>query len=234
MENKEQKHTIMGNTLVRDSFYKSKAIMMFELSLGVRYNVVTPFLYFKFADRDDAKSPGRWNDDNCYWITNVTSIRDFEVKLNKLLRAEECKDEKIEFKNPMKGTYLGIRCSFDDRNKIQYYMFTYSRGKDFKVTASLTRDECVAFYMTIKNFIETYFSTAQLILNRNDVWFDLYGKNKKSSYSNSSSGSYKKNDIKKSDQKNDDKKPDDDKQFMSNIENDIKNYGSSIDDDVPF
>ena len=67
----------MYNILNKLEYYKGKSAMIIETSIGVSYGTSTPFVKFKFAPRDSYKAPGKWDDNNVYWLSSYVDLATF-------------------------------------------------------------------------------------------------------------------------------------------------------------
>jgi hypothetical protein len=162
----------MKNALNSIPFYKSKSIMIIEPAMTVNYGVASILIQFKFAARADNKAKGEWNEANAFYLTSFSDLYNLTNGLNQLISN---KVDKVEFKNPMKKTALQIRYSAADDGRV-FIVFHFFNDQ-YKVNTPLTIDEATPLFAYFKNLIENYNTVAATALLRNDIWYDLYGKN---------------------------------------------------------
>jgi len=166
----------MKNILNKSAFYKSKAVMIAETSVGVKFGEANPFIQFKFAPRADAKAQGQWDDANCFWVTNYNELYNFVSGMNAVATG---KLEKYEMKNPKKGVLVQIRASANTENGTEYITFGFYRGQDVKINISLLKNgEYGGFFAYFSNLLSNYNQVCAIALLRNDIYYDLFEKDK--------------------------------------------------------
>lgn len=172
----------MYNYLSELSYYKGKSVMIIETSIGVSYGKASPFVRFKFAPRNDYKSPGQWSDENVYWITSYVDLCLFVKGITEVAAG---KQQKYEMKNPKKGVTLSIYLSKNDNDGTEYINFSFYKG-DTKIHASLVKTtEFYALYTYFKNLVDSYNVVAQTALMKYDIWYEFVGKKKQGQNNNS-------------------------------------------------
>jgi hypothetical protein len=165
----------MYNNLNELAFYKGKSVMIIKTSIGVSYGLASPFLHFKFAPRDDYKSPGKWNDENAFWVTSYVDMCLFVKGITDVASGKEAK---YELKNPAKGVTVSIYASKNDKDGTEYINFAFFKG-DTKIHVSLTKlAEFYALYTYFKNLLDNYNTVTQMALVKYDIWYEFVGKNK--------------------------------------------------------
>jgi len=233
----------MYNYLNELAFYKGKSVMIIETSIGVSYGKSSPFLKFKFAPRNDYKSPGQWNDENVFWVTSYVDLCLFVKGIKDVASGNE---QKYELKNPSKGVTVSIYSSKNDKDGTEYINFAFYKGET-KIHVSLIKStEFFALYTYYKNLLDNYNIVSQTALLKYDVWYEYVGKkaqgngsynnNKKTSYTNDNNN---KNQSYTNDNNN--YKPSKNNSTMNtamnSMENDIKSSQNNFDfsdNDVPF
>ncbi len=228
----------MKNALNSIPFYKNKSIMIIEPAMTVNYGVASLLIQFKFAAREDNKAKGEWDDKNAFYLTSFNDLYNLTNGLNQLISN---KIDKVEFKNPMKKTALQIRYSAADNGKV-YIVFHFFNDQ-YKVNTPLTIDEVTPLFAYFKNLIESYNNVAAVALLRNDIWFDLYGKNAKTGNGSvQGSGSNKEHTNNNGNSKKSTQPQQKQSSVMEDIERELNSMSGGNDtlsnsfdsDDVPF
>lgn len=173
----------MYNTLNELAYYKGKSVMIIETSIGVSFGKTNPFIKFKFAPREDYKSPGVWDEKNVYWLSSYIDLAVFVKNIGDVAAG---KLEKYEMKNPAKGVTMNIYLTKNESSGVEYVNFHYYRG-DVKLNTSLIKTtEFFALYSYFKNLVDSYNTVAQTALLRYDIWWEYVGKHKQNKQSNNS------------------------------------------------
>ena len=220
----------MYNILNKLEYYKGKSVMIIETSIGVSYGTSTPFVKFKFAPRDNYKAPGKWDDNNVYWLSSYVDLATFTKNIK--LVAEGNLD-KYEMKNPAKNVTLQIFQTKNEKDGVEYINFNFYRDK-VKINTSLIKtSEFYALYMFFNNLVNTYCMVSQVALMKYDIWYEFFGKNKKSQSNNNQQKSKPKQQYQNKKPQNTNFTPDN---VMDSIENDINSMQSefNFDNDVQF
>ncbi len=243
-----QERVQMQNILNKIEIYRSKSIMCMEAQVSVNYNTATPMVQFKFASRNDAKSPGNWNNNqNAYWFPSFASLVECITQMGTLMKIEAGDENAlIKFQNPKKQKYLQLRKNKDDRGGI-WYMFSYmsgsqDAGNQFKVSCSCTPNEFMGIYGYLKNLLSQFPTIAQMTLVRYDTWYNLVGSKKQQSngnqgggYQNNQGGGYQTSNYKKPTNQGNQGGGTVDQNMMNDINNEFGGGGDiPPDDDIPF
>ena len=174
----EKNGPMMKNVLAELPFYRKKSIMILDLSTIVNYGVCSPMLGFRFAERQDEKSGGKWEAENTYYFPSYPAVVDFNVKFKNLLTGAAGAD--AAFSNPAKFKGIFLRKNIADDKRV-FIVFTFAVGaKDnqTKINVSLTESEANVILMACSTFINQYPTIAQNTLNRQDYWYKTYASTK--------------------------------------------------------
>ncbi len=179
----------MRNVLCKMDYYRSKSIMIMESSTSVNYSTCTPYLQFKFAERSDNRSGGKWDNDNAYWITGYAAIIDCATQMHELMTDKL--EQGAEFKNPQKNKAIKIYKNVADNGSI-WFVFHFFNG-DNKVSVSLTDKEFSGLFKYISHLITNYPMVASTTLLRNELWWEFIGKRQADKTPNNGDGGYQNN-----------------------------------------
>ena len=121
----------------------------------------------------------------------------------------------------------------NEKDGVEYINFNFYRDK-VKINTSLIKtSEFYALYMFFNNLVNTYCMVSQVALMKYDIWYEFFGKNKKSQPNNNQQKSKPKQQYQNKKPQNTNFTPDN---VMDSIENDINSMQSefNFDNDVPF
>lgn len=193
----------MYNIINELQFYKGKSVLIIEVSIGVSYGKAVPFINFKFAPRQDFKSPGVWDNANTYWLSSYVELYSFVKDLTAFV---EGKLEKVERSNPGKKTALNVYKTTNEKTSKDYYNFHFFRGET-KISVPLEKIDIFPICAYLKNLLDNYSVVAQIANMKYDIWYqgqqgntDKKAPVQKSSYTksnNSSSQNYNNNSSSK-------------------------------------
>ena len=221
----------MYNILNKLEYYKGKSAMIIETSIGVSYGTSNPFVKFKFAPRDSYKAPGKWDDNNVYWLSSYVDLAVFTKNIKSV--AEGSLD-KYEMKNPAKNVTLQIFQTKNENDGVEYINFNFYRDTVKINTSLIKKSEFYALYMFFNNLVNSYCTVSQIALMKYDIWYEFFGKkNSKNQQSNIQQTSKPKQQYQNKKTQNSNFSNDN---VIDSIEDELNSMQSEFDfgNDVPF